>query len=221
MSYDPNFYDVINAGSIRSARAVVPALAPLLAERTVLDIGCGEGAWLSVFAEHGFSVYGADGGYVQRDRLLIPPERFTPIDLATAPDFDFNHRFGVAMSLEVAEHLPASRAGWLIDHLTVHSEVVLFSAAIPGQGGVGHVNEQWQDYWVAQFERRHYRCSSAFKLQFWNRSPHEVENWYAQNMLLCVSEQRLALDDTFAPWFDHPCSDLHRTVHPVLWESRL
>lgn len=221
MTYDPNFYDIINSGSIRSARTVVPVLADLIDPKSVLDLGCGEGAWLSVFAEHGFSVHGVDGAYVNQERLLIERDHFIPFDLSTGAEIDLNHRFGLAISLEVAEHLPASRAGWFVDHLCLHSDVVLFSAAIPGQGGVGHVHERWQDYWVSLFEARGYRCSSAFKLQFWDQAPDEIENWYAQNMMLCVAESRYEKDRSFDQWFDHPCCALHRTVHPVLWESRL
>lgn len=58
----------------------------------------------------------------------------------------FNRRFDLAMTIEVAEHLTPVRADSFVEDLTRLSDVVLFSAAIPAQGGINHVNEQWQSY---------------------------------------------------------------------------
>jgi 2-polyprenyl-3-methyl-5-hydroxy-6-metoxy-1,4-benzoquinol methylase len=60
---------------------------------------------------------------------------------------DLEKEFDLVVSLEVAEHLPASAADQFVNTLVKHGKKILFSAAIPGQGGQDHLNEQWPDYW--------------------------------------------------------------------------
>jgi hypothetical protein len=70
---------------------------------------------------------GYDGPHVTP--LCIPKDRFAAVDLRQPLPAD--RKFDLAISGEVAEHLPAT----LVGTLTSVSDVVLFSAAIPGQGG--------------------------------------------------------------------------------------
>src|SRR4051812_21567636 len=68
--YAPPFFAQLQAGALRSARAVVPALLELLHPSSVVDVGCGLGAWLAVCREMGVQdVLGVDGGYVERSQL--------------------------------------------------------------------------------------------------------------------------------------------------------
>lgn len=77
--YDATFYEYINRGALRSAEAIVGRLMELLPITEVIDIGCGQGAWLSVWKKLGASrVRGVDGDYVDRNALLIAPDEFTP-----------------------------------------------------------------------------------------------------------------------------------------------
>jgi hypothetical protein len=85
--------------------------------------------------------------------LQIPKERFIPADLRNLPPAAEFGQFDLAICLEIAEHLPESCADALIKFLSELAPAVLFGAAIPGQGGVNHINEQWQSYWVAKFSR--------------------------------------------------------------------
>lgn len=94
-------------------------------------------------------VLGIDAPYTDRSRLRIPDELFLARDL-TVP-LSLERRFDLALSLEVAEHLPAAAADHFVASLTRLASVILFSAAIPDQGGEGHLNEQWPDYWVERF----------------------------------------------------------------------
>ena len=99
-----------------------------------------------VFSRHGVqSILGLDGGWVSRDLLKIPASCFKEFDLSK-PYAD-SKRFDLAICLEVAEHLPVNAADAIVESLTRLAPVVLFSAAIPHQGGVNHINEQWLDYW--------------------------------------------------------------------------
>jgi len=98
-------------------------------------------------------------------------------------------RFDLAMSLEVAEHLPPASAPVLVDSLVSHAPVVMFSAAIPFQGGEHHVNEQWPEYWASLFHERGFWVVDCLRREIWS---HPAVNWwYAQNLLLFVEAEYL------------------------------
>lgn len=196
---------------------IVPLVVRMLAPRSVVDVGCGLGTWLAVFAGNGVSdVVGVDGKYVDTDRLEIPPERFVAHDLATP--LSVGRRFDLAVSLEVAEHLPADRAAVFVASLTGLAPFVLFSAAIPFQGGTNHVNEQWPGYWADLFEARGFAPVDCIRREVW--SDERVEWWYAQNTLLFVNETRLGMPLADGRSLERtPVSQL-ALVHPrqYLWQ---
>ncbi|MHC4590766.1 MAG: methyltransferase domain-containing protein [Planctomycetota bacterium] len=100
--YDRRYFADHRAVALASARALVPHLLQLVRPRSVVDVGCGVGAWLSVFGEHGVSeLLGVDGDHVPRDQLMIPPSSFLARDLSGALRLD--RTFDLALSLEVAE----------------------------------------------------------------------------------------------------------------------
>lgn len=210
MAFTGDIYAVIREGCLRSAQVVVPMVMDLLDPSSVIDVGCGEGLWLSVFAQHGAKVTGIDGG---QGRLAIPSDSFLQYDLSTVPAFHLG-AYDLAVCLEVAEHLPPARADWLVDVLCDHAEAVLFSAAIPGQGGTGHVHERWPGYWVSKFEERGYQVSGALRWRIWDQVP-PVENWYAQNLLVALKDPG-RLPELFTGDLAKPFP----VVHPVLWDSR-
>jgi SAM-dependent methyltransferase len=211
MTFGTDIYDLVRAGMVRSAATVVPEVMRVVEPTRVVDVGCGQGVWLAEFARHGCEVLGYDTH--DGAHLDIPPESYTRIDLETAG------RLGVgsadlAVCLEVGEHLSAQRSQWLVETLC-QADVVLFSAAIPGQGGHGHINEQWPSYWADLFRANHFAVSGAFRWQFWDRVPDEIEVWYAQNLLLCASEP---VAHTMPPGlFDSPLTDPYPVVHPRYW----
>src|SRR5262245_4059202 len=115
--YDRQFFQQQAQGSYRSAQIVLPLVFERLHPATVVDVGCGLGPWLKVAAELGASrVLGVDGDYVDRSMLMVAPSQFVPRDL-TCP-LNINERFDLAMSLEVAEHLPPPAAVTYVESLT-------------------------------------------------------------------------------------------------------
>jgi SAM-dependent methyltransferase len=189
IAYPGRFFDLHRDGSQRSAREVIPVVRQFVQPDSVVDVGCGIGTWLSEFKNAGITdCLGIDGGYVDREQLLIEPERFQAHDLEQPLSLD--RRFDLAVSLEVAEHLPARCADQFVESLTRLSSVILFSAAIPRQGGHHHVNEQWPEYWQERFGRHGYVVVDCLRrLLWWNG---DVMKWYRQNLLFYVDRGRLA-----------------------------
>ncbi len=140
--YTDVFFEGMQDGASRSARGILPFVIRLLQPESVVDIGCGRGAWLAASSELGITdVLGLDGDYVSNHDLLIPGDRFLATDLSKP--FTIPRHFSLALCLEVAEHLPRRAARTLVQTLTAAAPAVLFSAAIPGQPGTHHVNEQF------------------------------------------------------------------------------
>jgi SAM-dependent methyltransferase len=190
---------------------IVPIVLQLLPVRTVVDVGCGDGSWLAVFQKLGVAeILGIDGDYVDRDLLQIPKENFQAFDL-TKP-FDLGRVFDLALSLEVAEHLPVESAPAFVESLIRLAPIVLFSAAIPSQGGTHHVNEQWQDEWAALFARHGYLPIDFVRQRVWENEA--VEWWYAQNTLLFATSGVIEGNPALRKEFDRTNRSQLRLVHP-------
>ncbi len=176
------------ASSLQSARIVVPALISLLRPRSVIDVGCGSGAWLSAFRENGVErILGLDGDHIDPSWLVIPKDCFQAVDLSKP--FDLDVKFDLAMSLEVAEHLPGKHARSFVRSLVGLAPFVVFSAAIPFQGGIHHVNEQWPEFWRDLFAESGYRSLDLIRKQFWKNAG--VKYWYRQNTFLFAREDTI------------------------------
>jgi SAM-dependent methyltransferase len=185
-SYDAKFYRGQRGLSYRSANAVVPLLFDLMDLRSVCDVGCGIGTWLRAFLDHGVTdVLGLDGDWVDPRLLQVPAAHFLKADLMGR--LSLGRKFDLALSVEVAEHLSESRAISFVEDLTRLAPVVLFSAAIPGQGGTDHVNEQWQTWWQSLFVRNGYTLCDALRPRIWYNA--RIAPWYRQNIVVfCRSE---------------------------------
>jgi SAM-dependent methyltransferase len=175
--------------SRQSAEIVVPILLEYVQPTSVVDVGCGGCDWLRVFLDHGAtSVLGLDGHYVDPSGIAIPRECFRAVDLSDP--FDVPGPFDLAVSIEVAEHLPARAARPLVRALSAAAPVVLFSAAVPGQGGRSHMNEQWPLYWRNLFAEQGYTRLDPIRPRIWRDT--RVAWWYRQNLFLFVSAAAIA-----------------------------
>lgn len=220
--FTPEIRDAIRKGTQDSAAVLVPLIVRKLFPEGglthVIDVGCGEGWWVSEFARRYPSIIekGLALGIDHPDTEPDPANSFVGtafarIDLtqpiheqATFGDFQ------LAISLEVAEHLPHERGPGFVADLCNLAPLVVFSAAIPGQGGTGHLNEQWPSYWAALFEEQGWECSGAFRWDIWEDD--RVENWYRQNLLVAWAP------DVNPPAYSRDDAPPRNVVHPVLWD---
>lgn len=202
MSYDPNFYNIIRHGAVVSADAVVPYVYEQVKPVRVVDVGCGEGHWGKKFEDLGCYVVGMDGSYMK-----------TPV-VANFLAFDIEQRipvpqapYDLAICLEVAEHLQSTRAETFVEDLCRLAPTILFSAAIPGQGGNGHINCQWPTYWEKFFNQNGYTLNGSIRDLYWD--DETIEPWYRQNLMIASKTP-----ENFPELFKSE-TNLNR-VHPVI-----
>jgi hypothetical protein len=209
--YDREFFDFLDAGSLASARVVLPELFNFFRPQSVVDIGCGEGAWLRAAQENGVvDLLGMDGTYVDCDKLLVQKNQFHSCDLKDR--IQLSRRFDLAISLEVAEHLPYDRSQTFVADLCQLSDVVLFSAAMPFQGGTDHINEQWLEFWGILFRKHNYVAYDFLREKIWKHK--EVESWYQQNLLVFVNSARTSIKLPVEFLAERKCLS---SIHPIIF----
>ena len=211
--YDRQFYEARCDGSLQSARAIVPMVLHYFSVGSVVDIGCGIGTWLKVFEENGVpDILGIDGPHIDQNMLIIQKEKFLAADLRS--QLNIPGRYDLAVSLEVAEHLPEELSTAFVMRLTAAAPIVLFSAAVPGQPGIEHINAQWQDYWRTIFRDRSYVALDLVRPMIWGRQ--DVDYWYQQNTIIYCHDT-IAAARSDLPWaFEKTSLNI---VHPALYEQ--
>jgi len=185
MKYNEKFFDYVDSGSIRSAEVVANYLFPLIRPRSILDVGCGRGGWLRAWKAAGCgAIAGVDGDYVDRTSMYIADDEFHPVDLSRA--FSLGRRFDMVQCLEVAEHIPSGSSDLLIESLVCHSDIVLFSAAQPGQGGTQHINERPLEFWRGVFAAGGFRPYDCVRPALY--TDQRIEPWYRFNSIVYAND---------------------------------
>lgn len=168
--------------NLESPQAVVPVILELFDPKSVVDFGCGLGTWLKVFKDFGVhKLSGLDGSWVDKTKFessVLP--NFSAVDLESP--IKLNERFDLAISLEVAEHLDKSAEEIFVENLVNSSDIIIFSAAIPNQGGQNHLNEQPLSHWIDLFAKHHYHFYDVIRGKIWDLN--NVFWWYKQNMVV-------------------------------------
>lgn len=183
--FTPKFFEDTYASSRESARAVVPKVVELLHPASVVDVGCGTGAWMAEFSRAGVvKVSGIDGRWI--DPAVMRVADSSVIRRHLALPLDITDQFALAVCLEVAQTLENEHADQLIASLVSLATLVLFSAAPPGQGGFGHVNEQPIQWWQDRFQQYGYRLVSPIGRMF--AQDPKVSWWYSNNMVLFAAD---------------------------------
>ncbi|MEW4448467.1 methyltransferase domain-containing protein [Qipengyuania sp. JC766] len=211
--YSRGFHDDRHARTHRAALEILGFLHRLVEFESLCDFGCGVGSWLAAAEEIGISdVRGYEGTWAREADMVVAPEIIDLRDLRQPIGTD--RRFDLAMTLEVAEHLPEDRAATFVADLCAHSDLVLFSAAIPMQGGVGHINERWPSYWAEFFSGNGYDPFDIVRPHFWNE--RHIPFWYRQNTLVYAKRGSEKVD--LLAKADPASRSLLDLVHPEQYE---
>lgn len=194
--YKDNFYKNRNDRTSTSASSIISILKNSVDKdiKSVIDLGCGVGTFLSVSKTifDTTDLCGVDGDYVNKNYLVIDPKKFHSYDLEKR--YKSDKKYDLAISLEVAEHLSPKRADSFVEDLTNLSDIILFSAAVPKQGGVGHINEQPHSYWIEKFKKKDYILYDIVRPKIWSK--RKIPYWYRNNVLVFVRKNSIKVKKT-------------------------
>lgn len=183
--YKESFFDSHLADSISSAKEIIPKVLQYIQPASVIDVGAGVGTWLLIWEKLGVSdLVGVDGSYVNKEKLLIEKNKFITANLDNG--FKIDRKFDLVECLEVAEHIQPKNAENFITSLCKLGDIVLFSAAVPGQEGTMHYNEQYPDFWIALFAKNNFTPYDCLRRQLWTND--KVSWWYRQNIMFFISD---------------------------------
>ena len=213
--YNDNFHNVHFQNSINSAKELIPLFLTYFNPKSVLDIGCGLGTWLSIFEQNKCEIFGIDGDYVKQKDLVIDQNKFLAYNLNTP--FNLKKKFDLAISLEVAEHIYPKNAKIFIDSVCLHSDIVLFSAAVPGQEGTMHYNEQYNEYWIDLFSQNGYQCIDFLRHKIWNYN--KISWWYRQNILIFIKKTEIS-NSQYDIITKEKTNYLNTYIHPTLFKYK-
>ena len=174
---------------LANARKCLKLIKSFMPLGDVVDFGCGIGAWLQAAHDLGAtSILGIEGEWIRKTDTIIDQDHIRTADLAVKPPI-FVKEFDLAMSVEVAEHLPEASADAFVAAMVSASTRILFSSAIPGQGGRGHHNEQPLTYWLEKFWGRRYVPLEPIRPYIVN--DRSIYWWLRQNLIMFVAYDEL------------------------------
>ena len=203
--------------NLKAPSIIVPYLINLFHPRSVVDVGCGLATFLHLFKNNGVeNILGIDGNWVDKSKLYIDPSEFLAADLEHP--INIQRKFDMVICLEVVEHLKEESSDCLIKTLTMLGDIIIFSAAIPGQGGQNHINEQEYSFWQKKFAVKGFSFYDCLRPVFWNNTG--IDWWYRQNMFVDIKDS-IALPETIlqtkitkdAQVIIHPDVELERLNH--------
>lgn len=218
LEYDEKFYQDISKLSYNSAKIYLDYLWQYIQPSSVLDVGCGKGAWLKACHEFGSKkLIGFDGEWIDQSDMLDKKIKFKPVDLNSK--FTLDEKVDLTISLEVAEHLKHEFSSQFIECLTKTSDMILFSAAYTNQGGTNHINENKHSYWANIFAKYQYKPFDLFRPKFWGDA--RIGFWFRQNTFLYIKK-----DSDFFKKFERinikEISNLSfmDCIHPELYKNK-
>lgn len=183
--YNDAYYAYVDQEAERSAPVIVDSVDQVFHPGSVIDVGCGSGALLAEFGKRGTRGKGLEYSQAGIVRCRKRGLNVLPFDIETDGGLELGC-FDVAICLEVAEHLHARFAEPLTCLLGRLSSSVVFSAAVPGQGGgADHVNEQPNAYWIEKFQRQgfiHDRERDQAWRSRWRRGG--ASSFYSDNVMV-------------------------------------
>jgi cyclopropane fatty-acyl-phospholipid synthase-like methyltransferase len=198
--------------NMKAPNIIVPIVLDIISPQNVVDIGCGIGTWLKAFKNKGVDdVLGLDGVWCNTDLLYkyITSQEFIYADLERPIKLD--KIYDLVVSLEVAEHISEENADVFVQSLVDAGKIILFSAAIPEQGGFNHINEQWPTYWIVKFKKHGYIFHDIIRNKIWDVS--EIYTYYKQNVFMVAHESVSIISK-------NEDIKIFNIVHPETFEER-
>lgn len=154
LTYNPIHFRHFHDSAVHNAKPVIAAIKQVFPEaRRWLDVGAGTGAFAAEAQRSGLTVVACEHSPVGRKIGRRDGVDMREFDLDRHPPAPIHESFDLAYCFEVAEHLPPELGERLVQFLANQAPSVVFTAAQPGQGGTGHINEQPKSHWIECFAR--------------------------------------------------------------------
>ena len=209
--YNSKFFTGQVDKSHRSAKEYMTYLFNFYKPNSIVDFGCGTGAWLMVAQDLGVKdLLGIDGEWIQGQQIDTEKINYKLENLEQS--IKLQRKFDLAISLEVAEHLTENRAKSFVSDICCAADLVLFGAAIKGQGGINHINEQLPSYWINLFRENNYECLDFFRGNFWDSQ--NIGSGYIQNTFLYLKKG----DERKKLFSQAEIKPIYDVYHPIIFE---
>ena len=180
------FYDSCAEDNHRSHPIIARSIIDYLNPSKVIDFGCGDGLLLSHICQEKIDGLGFEFSKVGLSRARKRGVRVKELDFRQR-QLPAEMHGDVVISLEVAEHLEEKYAAFYVECLsvTIGAKYLVFSAALPGQGGEGHYNEQPKEYWIDKLGVYGWSLDRTLTTAMQeNWRSQEVSFYYWQNLLI-------------------------------------
>jgi hypothetical protein len=197
VKYSESFYSSVGSRASIAASIVMGSVKQWYSPSSIVDYGAGPGVW-SIEAAKVFpnaSVLALD-----YEAATIFSEEFEskrPKNLITL-ELNFEEEKSIpvvnldmAICVEVLEHLSEEAANRVFNSICSTAGIVIFSAAVPGQGGTGHINEKPKNYWVSRFVENDFLVFDTFAQ---NLQHPQVPDYYRNNCFLAINSKFLTSD---------------------------
>ena len=155
---------------------------------SVIDVGCGEGAYLASCANGGMEAHGvelAEAGLRRCREAGLDVKKF---DITKENHLPWSA--DAVYSIEVAEHLLPRYADHFVELLAESArQWVVITAAKPGQAGINHFNCQPKSYWIEKFNRFGF-CYKENVTEAWQEANREqgLPHWLYENLIVLRKE---------------------------------
>lgn len=178
--YDYEYYtDTVDRFMIVSCGHIADSIFSTFSPRSAVDLGCGTGLLLVALSEKGVECRGFEyskaGIKICRDRGLSV-ERLNLEEDSLPADV----KADVAISTEVAEHLPEACSDRFVGMLCSVADTIILTASEPTGTGTDHVNEQPKSYWIEKFSRHRFIYDDDLTLK-WR------EDWTTKGVASCYT----------------------------------
>ena len=183
MSMDTSYFQQIIDEETLQAERLAEVIQQLYQPTSVTDFGCATGLYLEPYAAKGIAVHGYDNSAPALALTRLPDS----VHLADLTMPTKVAKSDVSICLEVLEHIDAENAVKVAKTIAKNSNILVFSAAHPGQGGDGHINCRPKDYWQGVFHAygMRYDATASERIIAHMQSGYHM-GWLPLNLMVLV-----------------------------------
>lgn len=187
LSFNKKYYDSFKKGSYEFGLVLDEILNKKISYSKVVDFGCGSCDFIYGFTQkNNIKFLGMDSHdeiieskYLELNSKYIKTNIIEPIKNI--------EKFDISFCLEVLEHINNIDSLKVVNNLIHSSDLIIFSSAHKGQGGLSHINEQDLDYWINVFNNNNYLCFDYLRSKI--QSNNKIPYYYKYNTVMFINKR--------------------------------